>query len=121
MTVLKHALKPHHLLFPLATLFALTAVPIWLILRGTHPALIAADAAWWVGAAWLGSQMQTRALLTAVDLIALLLLVMGGRSLRAAVGGHVERQGIARRDQTRRRYVVCWRHTHPLPSTGCCG
>lgn len=185
------------LLFPLATLFALTVVPIWLVLRGTHPALgaawhghemlfgfalaviagflstrpargamwmlvgtwlaarlsafassdplalltgmafpvavltvagrplfsaakrwenrilpailaalIAADAAWWLGAVWLGSHMQTRALLTAIDLMALLLLVIGGRSLRAAVGGHLERQGIARGDQTRRRYEL---------------
>lgn len=190
------ALKPHHLLFPLATLFALATVPFWIAFRLKHAAstawhghemlfgfalavvagflstrpvgivvwllvgtwltariaaaagsgplallagmtfpvtvftvvvpplvtgakrwenrilpailaaLVAADAAWWAGALGLGSQVQTGALLTAIDLIALLLLLIGGRSLRAAVGGHLERQGIARRDHTRRRYEL---------------
>lgn len=189
-------LKPHHLLFPSATLFALAAVPLWLLFRlkhsvasawhghemlfgfalavvagflstravggvvwillgtwlagriaagtGSSPlalligmtfpamvlmvavppllsgakrwenrilpailaALVAADAAWWAGAVWLSPPVQTRALLTAIDLFALLLLLIGDRSLRAAVGGHLERLGVARRDHTQRRYEL---------------
>jgi uncharacterized protein involved in response to NO len=45
-------------------------------------------------------------LLSAIDLIALLLLLIGGRALRAAAGGHLERQGIARRDHMQRRYEL---------------
>ncbi|MGB7933098.1 MAG: hypothetical protein WCH04_12880 [Gammaproteobacteria bacterium] len=67
-----------------------------LILPAILIALVAADAAWWAGAVWFGQQLQTRALLCAIDLIALLLLLIGGRALRAAAGGHLERQGIAR-------------------------
>jgi uncharacterized protein involved in response to NO len=68
--------------------------------------LVAADAAWWTGTTWFGEQVHTGALLTAVDLIALLLLMMGGRALRAAVGNHLERHGIARRDHGQRRYEL---------------
>jgi uncharacterized protein involved in response to NO len=191
-------LAPHRLLFPLATLFALIAVPLWLIIRIAHPAmtgsawhghemlfgfalaviagflstgpkrtvtwvlamtwiaariaaatgtgplafiagitfpvtvfavaalplfarakrrenlilpvilgaLLAADVAWWAGTVWFGPQLQSGALLTAIDLIALPLLLIGGRALRAAVGGHLERQGIARRDHLQRRYEL---------------
>lgn len=69
-------------------------------------ALLAADIAWWTGKVWFGPQVQTHALLTAIDLFALLLLLIGGRALRAAVGGHLERQGIARRDHMQRRYEL---------------
>jgi uncharacterized protein involved in response to NO len=69
-------------------------------------ALVATDAAWWASAVWASPQVQTRALLVAVDLIALLLLLIGGRSLRAAVGGCLERRGIARRDHTPWRYEL---------------
>jgi len=188
----------HHLLFPLATLYALAAVPLWLLFRTRHPAaigadwhghemlfgfalaviagflstrparaavwvlagtwlaariaaavgsgsaafiagmtfpvsvffvavpplfagakrrenhilpailsaLVATDATWWAGAAGFGPQLQTRALLCAIDLMALLLLLVGGRALRAAAGGHLERQGIARRDHLQRRHEL---------------
>jgi uncharacterized protein involved in response to NO len=39
----------HRLLFPLATLYALIAVPLWLVLRSRHPAMI--------GATWHGHEM----------------------------------------------------------------
>ena len=47
-----------------------------------------------------------RALLSEIDLIALVLLLIGGRALRAAAGGHLEQQGIARRDHMQRRYEL---------------
>ncbi|MEZ5542331.1 MAG: NnrS family protein [Pseudomonadota bacterium] len=64
--------------------------------------LVAADAAWWTGRTWFGDQAHSSALLGAIDLIALLLLMMGGRTLRAALGNHLEQQGIARRDHCAR-------------------
>jgi len=69
-------------------------------------ALVSADIAWWLGMAWFGPRLQTGALLVAIDLVALLLLLIGGRALRAAVGGHVERRGIARHDRGQRRYEL---------------
>jgi len=69
-------------------------------------ALFAADLAWWLGALWLGPQVQQRALFTAVDLFTLLVLFVAGRALPAAVGGYLERRGIARRDRIRRGYEL---------------
>jgi len=57
-------------------------------------ALFTADLAWWLGALWLGPQVQQRALLTAADLFTLLVLFVAGRALPAAVGGYLERRGI---------------------------
>lgn len=194
--VTRRPVKPHRLLFPLAALFALLAVPLWLVIHTTRPAtvtatwhghemvfgfalavvagflatrparaatwglvvawlaarvaavaasgplafiagvtfpimllavtvpplfagakrpenrilpvilgsLVIADVAWWAGAVWLGPQLQSRALLAAIDLIAMLLLLIAGRALRAAVGGHLERQGLERRDYRQYRY-----------------
>ena len=76
------------------------------VLPALLTALLAADAAWWAGAVWFGPRVQTGALLVALDLLALLLLQIGGRALRAAVGGHLERQGMARRDYRQRRYEL---------------
>jgi uncharacterized protein involved in response to NO len=68
--------------------------------------LVCTDAAWWAGKTWFSQQVQSCALLAAIDLIALLLLLIGGRALRAAVGGHLERQGVARQDYAQRRYEI---------------
>lgn len=189
----------YRLLFPLATLFAIIAVPLWLVFRVTHPASVV-DASWhghemlfgyafaviagflatrttprvvWLLAGtWLVArlaaasvggvtafiaglafpitllfvttpqlfraakrrenqilpllitvlvaanilglsgmsifrpQLLNVALLVAVDLLALLLLLIGGRALRATIGGHIERQGIERRDRTQPRYEL---------------
>jgi len=99
--------------FPVAVFFV-AAPPLFAgarrrenrILPAILTALVAADAAWWAGAAGFGTQLQTRALLSAIDLVALLLLLVGGRALRAAAGGHLERQGIARRDHLQRRHEL---------------
>lgn len=69
-------------------------------------ALLLADIFWWVGALWRDPEWQFRAALVAVDLLALLILIVGGRALPAAVGGYLERQGIARRDPIRRGYEL---------------
>lgn len=69
-------------------------------------ALLALDATWWSGALWLGAGVQQRALLAGVDLFALLMLIVGGRALPAAVGGYLERRGIRRRDYIRRGYEL---------------
>jgi len=99
--------------FPLAVL--LVAAPPLLagakrrenrILPAILAALVAADAAWWAGRVWFGPPLQTHAVLASIDLVAMLLLLVGGRALRAAVGGHLERQGIARRDHGQRRYEL---------------
>ena len=76
------------------------------ILPITVTALLAADTLWWAGRVWFGPQMQIGALLVTLDLVALLLLIIGGRALRAAVGGHIERMGLARRDRAQRRYEL---------------
>ena len=99
--------------FPV-TVFIVTAPPLlagakrWenRILPTILAGLVAADAVWWAGKVWFGPLLQTRALLAATDLIALLLLLVGGRALRAAVGGHLERQGTARRDHRQPRYEL---------------
>ena len=64
-------------------------------------ALALVDLAWWSGLLWSSAELQRRALLVAIDLFALLLLVFGGRALQSALGGHLERQGIPRRDPVR--------------------
>ncbi|HUT40439.1 MAG TPA: NnrS family protein [Gammaproteobacteria bacterium] len=76
------------------------------ILPAILTALIAADAAWWAGKVWFGPAVQTHVLLAAIDLVALLLLLIGGRALRVAAGGHLERQGIARQDYMQGRYEL---------------
>jgi len=96
--------------FPV-TVFIVTAPPLlagakrWenRILPTVLAGLVATDVAWWAGKVWFGPLLQTQALLAATDLIALLLLLVGGRSLRAAVGGHLERQNHSRRDHRQRR------------------
>jgi uncharacterized protein involved in response to NO len=101
------------LAFPVA-LFVVASPPLFAgarrrenrILPVLLAALVATDAAWWSAAVWFGPRVQTGALLVALDLIALLLLQIGGRALRAAVGGHLERQGIARHDDRQRRYEL---------------
>lgn len=99
--------------FPVAVL-VITAPPLFAGAKRPEnrilPALIAAllivDGAWWAGAVWLGPALQQHALLAAVDLFALLLLIVGGRALPAAVGGYLERRGIARRDAARSEYEL---------------
>jgi uncharacterized protein involved in response to NO len=99
--------------FPV-TVFIVTAPPLFAgakrrenrILPAILGGLVAADAAWWAGKVWFGPLVQTRALLATTDLIALLLLFVGGRALRAAVGGHLVRRGAARRDFTQPRYEL---------------
>ncbi len=99
--------------FPL-TMFAPAALPL---LRGAKrwenrivPAvllvLLVLDSMWWSGALWLGAQIQQQALLATVDLFALLMLIVGGRALPAAIGGYLERNGIPRRDYPRRGYEL---------------
>ncbi len=69
-------------------------------------ALLALDAMWWSGALWFGTYVQQDALFAGVDLFALLMLIVGGRALPAAVGGYLERRGIRRRDYIRRGYEL---------------
>ncbi len=68
--------------------------------------LFAVDLCWWLGTTWLGEPLARRSLLATVDLFALLLLIVGGRVLPAAVGGHLERRGIPRRDRIRRGFEL---------------
>jgi len=68
--------------------------------------LVATDVLWWAGFASSNIRLQNAALLAAIDLVTLLLLLVGGRALRAAAGGHVELQGIERRDRGQRRYEL---------------
>jgi uncharacterized protein involved in response to NO len=99
--------------FPV-TVFIVTAPPLLAgakrrenrILPAILASLVATDAAWWAGKVWFGPLVQTQALLATIDLFALLLLLIGGRALRAAVGGHLERQGIARKDYRQHRYEL---------------
>jgi uncharacterized protein involved in response to NO len=64
--------------------------------------LAAADITWWIGQVWPDPPLQARALQFMLNLFTLLLLVVGGRALRAATGGYLERRGIARRDRKQR-------------------
>lgn len=101
------------MMFPLAVLIV-SAPPLFTsakrkenrVLPVIIVTLVCTDAAWWAGKTWFGQQVQSCALLAAIDLIALLLLLIGGRALRAAVGGHLERQGVARQDYAQRRYEI---------------
>jgi uncharacterized protein involved in response to NO len=99
--------------FPVATLIVTTPPLLkgakrWenRILPMILAALLTTDAAWWTGRVWFGPQVQIGALLVTIDLVALLLLIIGGRALRAAAGGHIERQGLERRDRAQRRYEL---------------
>ena len=99
--------------FPI-TVFIVTAPPLLAgakrrenrILPAILVGLVAADAAWWAGKVWFGALLQSQALLATIDLFALLLLLVGGRALRAAVGGHLERRGTARHDHSQPRYEL---------------
>lgn len=99
--------------FPVAVL-VITAPPLFAgakraqnrILPALITALLIVDGIWWAGAVWLGPALQQHALLAALDLFALLLLIVGGRALPAAVGGYLERRGIARRDAARSEYEL---------------
>lgn len=99
--------------FPLALLFA-AAPPL---LRGARrgenriaPAVLAVllvlDAVWWIGAVRGDPLLEQRALFAAIDVLALLILVVGGRALPAAVGGYLERRGIPRADMIRSGYEL---------------
>lgn len=77
-----------------------------LLLPALLIALLAADMLWWAGALWLDAELQLRSLLAAIDLLSLLLLMIGGRTLRAAAGHHLEQQGIERRDLHQPRYEL---------------
>lgn len=68
--------------------------------------LVALDGLWWAGASWFGVALQQRALLGAIDTLALLMLVIGGRALPAAVGGYFERHGLSRADMIRSGYEL---------------
>ncbi len=99
--------------FPVAALIVSTpplfkAAKRWenRILPVTLATLLIADTAWWAGRVWFGPQVQSGALLVTIDLVALLLLIIGGRALRAAAGGHIERQGLERRDRVQQRYEL---------------
>jgi uncharacterized protein involved in response to NO len=76
------------------------------ILPALLTALVAADAAWWAGKLWFGTPAQNHVLLATIDLIGMLLLLVGGRALSAAVRGHLERQGIARQSRMPHRYEL---------------
>lgn len=69
-------------------------------------ALLFLDACWWAGALRADSSLQQRALVAATDVFALLMLIIGGRALPAAMGGYLERQGIPRRDRIRSGYEL---------------
>ncbi|MDH3280513.1 MAG: NnrS family protein [Gammaproteobacteria bacterium] len=101
------------LLFPIVVLVS-AATPL---LRGAKrpenliaPCVLAlfviTDAVWWAGVLSLNPALQHRALLSTVDGFALLLLVIAGRALPAAVGGYLERRGIPRRDRIRHGYEL---------------
>lgn len=68
--------------------------------------LLAVDCAWWACAWFDAPWLQQRVLLMSVDLSAFLILIVGGRALQSAIGGHLERQGIKRRDPVRRGYEL---------------
>lgn len=104
---------PAGLLFP-ALLAWLAGRPLW---RGAKRpenrilpllllALLTLDAAWWLGAVMERPLLQQRTLLGTVDMFTLMMLLVGGRVLPAAVGGYLERQGIARRDHRRRAWEL---------------
>ena len=75
-------------------------------------ALLAADCAWWA-TAWFAPQWQQRVLLATVDLYVRLILIVGGRTLQATIGGYLERHGLERHDPVGRGYE--------LPLAALCG
>lgn len=77
-----------------------------LVLPAILVALFVLDFIWWAGAVWSAGQLQMRALIASIDVLALLLLLVGGRALRAAAGGFLERQGDRRRDRMQGRYEL---------------
>ncbi len=99
--------------FPIVV-FAAAAIPL---LRGSRrrenliaPGVLAifaiTELLWWVGAVGAGPSVQHRALLSAIDAFALLLMIFAGRALPAAVGGYLGRRGMPRRDRIRRGYEL---------------
>lgn len=99
--------------FPTLTVW-LAARPLW---RGAKRhenrivplvllALALLDAAWWLGGYFGSTLSQHRALIGTIDLLALLMLIVGGRVVPATVGGFLERHGIPRRDAVRRGYEL---------------
>jgi len=68
-------------------------------------ALLVIDSAWWASVSF-AANWQQRLLILTVDLLVLLILIVGGRALQSAVGGHLERSGIKRRDPVRRGYEL---------------
>ena len=101
------------LAFP-ALLFALATPPLWrgakrpqnYLLPAIVLVLLLLNAAWW----WAGLNdaplWQRRVTLATIDLYALLLALVGGRALPAAIGGFLERQGLRRRDHRRREWEL---------------
>ncbi len=93
------------LVYP-ALLAAVAGPPLWrparrwrnrlapLVLAG----LALLDALWWQGRLAGDAAAQDRSLLAALTLLALLLLVMGGRALHTAVAGALDRRGLPRAD-----------------------
>lgn len=77
-----------------------------LVLPAILVALFLLDLVWWSGSVWFTLQVQMQSLLASIDILALLLLLVGGRALRAAVGGFLERQNLKRRDRTQGRYEL---------------
>lgn len=91
------------LVYPLL-LTGLAALPLWRSarrLRNRFPPLVLAglallDALWWWGRLAGDAGTQDRSLHAALTLLALLLLVMGGRALHTAVAGALDRAGLPR-------------------------
>ena len=107
------AALPAGLLFPLLLLWR-AGRPLW---RGAKrpenrilPLLLlllfGLDALWWLGAFLERPLPQHRALLGALDLFTLMMLLVAGRVLPAALGGYLERRGIARHDDRRRAWEL---------------
>ncbi len=96
------------------SLLVFGAAPLWRAAKrpANHIApivlglLVMADASWWYGRVQTIPQLQLNALLFAVDTLTLLLLIIGGRALQAAMGGYLQRQGIARRGRTGRGFEL---------------
>ena len=107
------AALPAGLLFPLLLVW-LAARPLWRSAKRPEnrilPLLLllltALEAGWWLGRGLGQPLLQQRALLGAVDLFTLMMLLVAGRVLPAALGGWLERRGIARRDERRRAWEL---------------
>ncbi|WP_297528838.1 NnrS family protein [Thiohalobacter sp.] len=91
------------LAYPLL-LAGLAGLPLWRSarrLRNRFPPLVLAglvvlDALWWEGRLEGDVAMQDRSLFATLSVLALLLLVMGGRALHTAVAGALDRAGLSR-------------------------